>query len=189
MGRDDLSWFLQEEAAKELERLGQEQWLTVYGRTDSDNETASRFCALVPLDGIERALTHDSWDFSIGDGAPGLSSSLRTDPPEVTYHRYGRDDALEPLVLRRSFNGIRPKTTELSEEFRLFHGLYHDRHNDRFIAFDDSGEEEVVAAFQDGNLRVKSRRIRQFLAVKKMALLSFFEFTRFSDLPRGSRCG
>ena len=49
------------------------------------------------------------------------------------YLRYRVDNGVEPLIIGRSFHRVRDDYREISEEFRLFHDLYHDRKTDQYI--------------------------------------------------------
>jgi hypothetical protein len=167
--------FLQLDAREAIERIGSEPWLTVYSDQQEGVARVTYFCALVPESRLERALADESWDLSIGDGEPGFVRRHASGKPVTTYHRFGSDDGIEPLVFNRHFHGIKPEYLELSEEFRHFHGLYHDQHNNRYIRILDSGEEEVVAEVTEPSVRIRTRALRQFLAAKGMHLLLFFD--------------
>lgn len=45
---------------------------------------------------------------------------------EFQYDVHGNDHGYQPIVLERSFYGMKPQHKEISEEFRLFHNLYFD---------------------------------------------------------------
>lgn len=70
---------------------------------------------------------------------------------------------------------------EVSEEFRYYFNLYEDRRNKKFILIDDNGDDEEVILMYDKEIKIKSRLIKEFLAVKKMCLALFFDFNRFSE--------
>ena len=97
------------------------------------------------------------------------------------YLRFGNEDGIEPLVICRAFHGFKEDYLEISEEFRLFHNLYHDRKQDRYIKFDDSGNEEVVAIVKPKSAEIRMKEIRQFLAVKGMYLSIQFDITVSSN--------
>jgi hypothetical protein len=52
---------------------------------------------------------------------------------------------------------------EISEEFRLFHNLYHDKTHDKYIAIDDNGDEQDVIICQEKCIKVKLKYLKQFL--------------------------
>ena len=44
--------------------------------------------------------------------------------------------------------GREARYSEISEEFRLFHNLYHDSEKDEYIKIDDEGNEHLVAVVE-----------------------------------------
>ena len=149
--------------------------ITVYRSDSGDHFHRNIFCALIPSDQIERALSRSSWDLSHGGGAPGTSEKLIDGEWRVEYLRYGNDRGVEPLVIDREFHGIRKDYKEISEEFRLFHNLYHDRNSDEYLKFDDAGNETRVAVVKPNCVQIRLKEIRQFLAVKEMHLSIQFD--------------
>ena len=99
------------------------------------------------------------------------------------YLSYDFRDAIEPLVITRGTSLNRKTnlraakghlTREISEEFRLFHNLYHDRENDEYLKIDDEGNEELVATVEPHCVRIQAQgAIRQFLTVKEMHVYQF----------------
>lgn len=107
---------------------------------------------------------------------------------EVRYFRWGVDEDMygsEPLIIKRRFGGMRENNIEISEEFRLFHNLHHDRKTDTYIKIDDAGNEETVAIVKPGEVQIRLKEIRQFLAVKEMYLSILFEFNEYSKYSLG----
>ena len=98
---------------------------------------------IVPSAKIEDSLAAIEWDLNTGRGVPGSVEYYETSNRRVEYLRFGNDSGIEPLVIEREFHGIRPDYEEISEEFRLFHELYHDRKEDRYYKIDDAGNEEA----------------------------------------------
>lgn len=120
------------------------------------------YCALIPSHQVEQALSKSSWDLML-------------------YHHEG-DNGIKPLVINREFNesqtnyGERTNYSEISEEFRLFHNLYYDKENDKYIKIDDEGNEHIVAVVEPDCIQIKLQEIRQFLAIKEMYLSIQFSF-------------
>ena len=135
------------------------------------------YCALIPSIQVERALSKSSWDLQFYEGVPCV---VGVSP--FQYLRYGDDNGIEPLVVNRDFNesqtnyGKRARYSEISEEFRLFHNLYHDSEKDEYIKIDDEGNEHLVAVVEPDCIQIKLLEIRQFLAVKRMHLSIQFSF-------------
>jgi hypothetical protein len=102
----------------------------------------------------------------------------------ASYHRFGDDDGVEPLVILRDFHGVLPSFLELSEEYRHFHNLFFKEAENIFVKIDDDGDEEVVGRLFDRKVELRLREIRQFLAIKEMHLGVFFEITRYSKIEK-----
>jgi hypothetical protein len=96
--------------------------------------------------------------------------------------RFGNNDGLEPLVIFRSFGGLKEPCLEISEEFRYYFNLYNDFERKILIRFDTDGEEEIVAKYSANQIQIKLDYIKKFLSVKVMSLALFFEIKRFSLL-------
>ncbi len=86
------------------------------------------------------------------------------------------------MVICRDFHGLKETYNEILEEFRHFHNLYHDRRNDQYIKFADSGNEKVIIKVTPDAVTVRLKEIRQFLAIKEMHLAIFFDIDEFSVL-------
>jgi hypothetical protein len=139
------------------------------------------YCALIPSDRITETLAEPTWDLMNGGGLPGATVYWDDDGNEqVEYLRYG-DLYVEPLVIDREFHGIREDYKEISEEFRLFHHLYHDRKLDHYLKIDEDGNEFLVATVESNRIRIQLKEIRQFLAIKEMYLAIQFDCTEYSE--------
>ena len=137
---------------------------------------------LVPSCNAAQAIESPGW-LSVSR-APGPVSRWDDGEEHVSYHRFGNDDGFEPLVLVRDFNQLKGLYLEVSEEFRLFHNLYHDRERNAYVKVDDSGQETVVVKV-DPRRRVTFRvlELRQYLAIREMHLLVQFDFHESSAYP------
>jgi hypothetical protein len=149
--------------------------VTVYLSDSEDPHDYGIYCALIPSDQIEGALSSPSWDLSHGEGMPGDVVYYEGEERRVEYLRYGNDDRIEPLVIDRGFYGMRDDYKEICEEFRLFHRLYHDRKQDQYIKIDDDGSEYLVAVVEPNRVQIRLKEIRQFLAIKDMYLSIQFD--------------
>ena len=178
----------------ELERLSQAKKLaqisrkldlmeliTVHLSDHSGDHMHGLFSAFVPSTKIEDRLAAIEWDLNTGRGVPGSVEYYENGNPRVEYLRFGNDSGIEPLVIEREFHGIRPDYEEISEEFRLFHELYHDRKEDRYYKIDDAGNEEVIAIVEPSSIRIRLKEIRQFMAVKEMHLAIYFQCVEYSS--------
>lgn len=127
-----------------VNRVGKEPWITVYAPFDGQSETGHFFCALIPNEQVDDVLTRPGWDLSIGDGLPDCHVVYEDGIAMTEYHHFSEPGAIQPLVLVRNFHGVKPSYVEILEEFRLFHNLFHDTRNNKFIKIDDHGEEEEI---------------------------------------------
>jgi len=179
--RSELEGLSQGKLLAEFTReLGLQELITVYLSDGGKDHTRSLYCALVQSDKIENTIATLTWDLFYGNGIPGAVEYYENGKPRVEYLRFGNDCGLEPLIIGREFHGIRPNYLEISEEFRLFHGLYHDRKEDRYYKINDAGNEELVVIVEPRQIKIRLKEIRQFLAVKEMHLAIFFDSRVYS---------
>jgi hypothetical protein len=176
--RDDAAWLRLDDLWHYAEhRLGTEDWITLYSyEDDTEDSRETIFCALVSPDHLDKSLADTNWDLLPGDGGPHLQGSGED---SYRYVRIG-EEPVEPFVLRRHFPGPRPSYCELSEEFRLFHTLYEDKKTGEFFQYDEAGDEVVVARITADTVKVRLRYLKEYLAVRDMCLVIFFEYARFS---------
>lgn len=160
------------------------EFVTVYESKNNDMTRWGTYCALIPSDAVEEGLKDKSWDLCHESGRPGFVTTYTEKGEwEHSYHRYGGKDGAEPFVIERWFNEPRENYVELSEEFRLFHHLYHDRAADQYFATDEDGEETLVAVVTPSLVRVRMREIQQYLTAKDMHLAIQFDIRENSRTP------
>ncbi|MDE2775086.1 MAG: hypothetical protein OXI77_04000 [Chloroflexota bacterium] len=168
---------------KVIPNLGGSQWIRVYqpGRTGLP-EQVGFFCGLIPNANVLTSLQTYEWDVYIGEGVPGFMQSFdETGNCQTLYDRYGHlKHSIEPLVIVRSFHGLRPDEIEIAEEFRFFHNLFLDHDNKTYVKYDESGDIIPVVRMSDNFVDIRRKYIRQFLAVKEMTLVLYFERMYFS---------
>lgn len=170
----------QSETLRELLRqIGPAEMVTVYSTTYPDGGHRAIYCVLIPNDKIHDALLRTAWDLQHGQGLPDSTGTWKF-PETLKYLRFGNGDGIEPLVVDRSFSGSRGGYVEISEEFRLFHNLYHDRQRDEYIKTDDNGSAIVVAAVEPKLVKIRMKELRQFLAIKEMHLSIQFDCAVYS---------
>jgi hypothetical protein len=170
----------------ELDRIGAEDWLTLYLFETSDSGSKYYFCALAPESHIEAAMAHDSSDLMTDHGFPGFSQTYDGRGGTVTTYERSTSAPIEPLLYIRHFHGLKPTQIDLSEEFRLFHNLYHDRQNDRYVHVDERGEDEIAIEVTPNQVRAKTRYVRQYLAARQLYLLIFFDHRADAEIELAS---
>jgi hypothetical protein len=162
-----------------IAKLGKGEWTTVYSSRDSLDGVAI-YSALMKTTLVKKALERPSWDLSIGDGAPGIESSYRAGRERTRYVRTS-DSGIEPLILKRSFHDIRLGYWEVAEDFRLYFNLYEDKQSRKLLRIDENGDEHEVVLMKDGEIKIKTYLIRQYLNIRKMKLAIFFDYNRLSS--------
>lgn len=176
LGQDDpLIWIGQADNINDIDNLGTGEWTTLYEFKNDKTGSRCFYSALLPTTGVSKALEHDSWDLRIGDGQPGFTRYYNDGNDLVKYERFVGGH-VEPIVYSRNFHGIKPEQFDLSEEFRLYHNLYHDRSNDRYIHIDDRDDETVaVEVSSSSRIRAKTYLLRQYMAARQLALAIYFD--------------
>lgn len=172
----------QRETLQDLLRpIGPTEMVTVYSTTFDNDDRHAIYCALIPSEKIGEVLSKSSWDLSHGQGLPGSDGNYKY-PETLAYLRFGNSDGIEPLVIDRQFHSVRDDYVEISEEFRLFHNLYHDRQRNEYIKVDDSGNKILVAVVKPKLVKIRAKELRQFLAIKEMHLSIQFECVVYSTI-------
>lgn len=180
---------LKEELLRDKKDFKEE--LTVFKRCRREGEDYSEeitvSCGLLPNDKhiIKQVLSHFDWDINLDYGYPSFCLKFG----KIHYERYNgyREDLpFEPLVIYRTFHGCREDYVELSEEFRLYHRLYHDIRRNELIRISKSGDEDIVARIEKTNncicVKVKIGYLRDFLSAKSMVLVRFHEHYRYLNI-------
>ncbi len=167
---------LQQDNKELVARLGTEKWLVFPTSQDNEDNLTTFRWALLPLTSLET--TQQEIDFWSESGMPGCTRYGSGDDARTVYHRFGNDEGIEPLLIRREFHDLREGHTEISEEFRLFHNLYFDRKAGKYLKFDPRGEVEEVIVIEGETTKIRLKHIRQFLAVKEMMLVVYFNIIR-----------
>ncbi len=185
VNQSEIDRLLQKEwRERVIPNIGTSQWIRVYESSPFDvQEQVGIFCGLVPNKNLQLVLDSYNWDMEIGDSAPSFLQ-VRDQNSEGTTLEYSRnghhDHGIEPLVIVRNYQGLRPASIEVIEEFRLFHNLYFDSRGSIFVKFDDSGDEVPVIKLSDDLVEISRKHLRQFLAAKHMSLVVYFEHMYYS---------
>lgn len=167
---------------KRLDKIGTENWITVYHSVRTDNEDSVFYSALIPNDRVPQSLGNTEWDYQISRGQPSCVVWYENGLEQERYEHFSQPGKVQPLVLVRNTPRTRDSYTEILEEFRLFHDLFYDHNNQVFIKYTEDGYEDEVIRVKPKHISVRLKEIRQFLAFKEMHLAIFFDITRFSEL-------
>ena len=178
----DRARLLQEKILEYLRRaLKATDMVTVYRSIKNGPSSQFIYCALIPSVQVERALSILSWDLKVDLGMPTAVEGYRDGREQTEYLRYGDENGLEPLVIKRSFCELRDDYLEVSEEFRLFHNLYHNRKTDEYFKFDDDGNEDTVISVKPDCIQIRLKELRQFLAIKEMYLWIQHDYLEYAE--------
>lgn len=180
-----LDYLLQTDVLENIiPNTGKGMWITLYQNETDNSGKSALWCALLDDDAAEQALESPSWDLFIGDGRPSFSQQgWGGEDSEVRYHPHGGEKGIRYLVRCRNFLNAYSPYCELDQEFRLYHNLAHDYHNNRYLAFDDSGREIEVAKIISKNVEVQLKYLRQFQAGVGLHLAIYGESVRYSNVP------
>lgn len=186
---DEIEFLKFEDWRKEISRSHlTDAWLPLYYFKEGERESYATFCALMPnkKDLIKRVLMSPYWEISFDFGSPGFWREGAKGAIYYERFRYSCNEIFfEPLIICRSFHELYENSVELSEEFRLYHNLYHDKNKDDFIFIDNTGEEDVAAKIEkindDFKVCIKTKYLRDFLAAKNMVLIRFHDHIRSSE--------
>ncbi|HTK30719.1 MAG TPA: hypothetical protein VL332_02060 [Candidatus Saccharimonadaceae bacterium] len=182
MDREEVLQFVAQEDVRGLAFRTQfgAEWVTVEASIKRASEDVGIGAALLPAREVERALRKADWDQLQGSFAPGHVTHYAPGREEVTtYHRLGDDDGIEPLIVHRSFHGVRPNSMELCEEFRLFHNLFFESARSEFVRFADNGDEEVVVRMKGDRVEVRRDELLQYVSAKEMVLVLCIDRFRY----------
>lgn len=175
---NELDQILQRDVRRDvIPDIGKGRWVTVY---DNLGPASGVFSSLVPDAAVTKVLSNVAWDICKGDGGHEVSMD---DGVGHKYRRLSGAFGVEPLVWLRSYDDIRPSELELSEEYRLFHNLFHDKARSEFIKIGDDGKEEVVGRIKGMRCELQLHAVRQYIAIRQMHLSVYFQFYRISTLP------
>jgi len=162
--------------------LESENWTLVYHSFRDVRQNGAFFSALAPNEKVPSILQKESWDVSIGGGSPSVWVSNKDGEEVSEYHNYTEAGQIQPIVLVRSFHKIRPSYFEIQEEFRLFHNLYYDKAKNKYIKIDEDGNEEDIVLVEDKTVRIRTRALREYAAIKDMSIAFFVDSVRYSPI-------
>ena len=185
----DRKKLLQEQRREEIRREPRPHDLITVHKPINDGTPIDHFiyCVLIPKDLANKILCEtnfsDDPEIFTGETPDAIDYGTQNNKRQIKYLRYGeyaQEIGSEPLIISRDFGGIKTPYDEISEEFRHFHNLYHNRETDEYIKIDDAGNEERIALVKPDEVKIRLKEIRQFLAVKEMYLSILFEFNEYS---------
>lgn len=159
-----------------IPKIGNEDWTIIYSEEKSNEHTYYNYAFLIPETAQLSVLQHESWDFQINSGMPSIN---RYSDKEDKYSRFNNDEGYEPIITKLFYNNIVPSKIELSEEFRHYLNLYFNPKTSHYVRVDEESEEIDIVFFSENQIKVKTRYLKEFLAVKNMSLVVCFDYFHF----------
>jgi hypothetical protein len=159
-----------------------ENWTIVYDKLKNERMNIGFFSAFIPNDLVSSALQDANWDISIGAGGPEVCISYKNGSEVREYSYYAEKRQIQPIVLVRDFHSIRPSYIEIQEEFRLFHNLYYDSIEAKYIKIQNDGNEEDIIIIEGEAVRIKTRALREYAAIKDASIMLYIDSVRYSPI-------
>lgn len=160
-------------------------WFPAYKHQNNQDQGVTWFSALVPINLIPTLVQNGmSWDIRIGDGSPSVWKYLNEGKESKrVYTPFGNEEGIEPLVLHRNFHGLHERVIEVAQEFRLYHNLYAQPSRNRFLIFNQDGDESEAVRYGEYFVEIRTDLLLRFCAVKQMALAVYVDSSKNSLLP------
>ncbi len=172
---------LQNQLLCNIEKLVNEKWITIFSINEiygvQDDLTYS---GLISDEILSKSRNWNNWEIGIGGGMPGIVEEFNGKEKNWYYSSYYRS-GIEPLLIHRSFSKQKKAYYELTEDFRLYFNLYFDSEKSIYTRILDDGSEETVVKFKSHLVEVNRTLILEYLAVRKLNLVLYFELVRYSD--------
>ncbi len=130
-------------------------------RIKNESETSVLIAAFVPESRVWTVLAKADWGL---DPLHLVPACTKYSNGKIEYFVHGSEEGYQSLVIERDFHGIKRNYEEIAEEFRLFHNLYFDRKNNKYIKAKKDGTEHDVILLEDGNVAIRAVELKQFLA-------------------------
>lgn len=158
-------------------------WFVAYSDKKTVDANISWYSAVVPADRVtDLASGGPAWDVCVGDGTPTISTIFSDAGGKDVYLRWGNNLGIEPLVVYREFHGMRRNFFELSQEFCLFHNLFAEPSKQRFVRFDENGDEHEAARYEDNLFEIRAELVHEFCLAKNMVLARYVDSLRHSKV-------
>ncbi len=153
-------------------------FVPVYGGRKDDKWDIFFQSYLVPADRTEEQLKTDTYD-AYGLLRPGVTVYGAWDSGEAAYYKWGNNESIEPLVIKRDYNDLARDNIEIVEEFRFLFNLYYNSQSKEYV--DLENDTSVVKISDDNLVSIHKRYLKSYLAIKNMALIIHID-SRCTDI-------
>jgi hypothetical protein len=171
-------WFNQDDVRAKFLNHDHEEWMVLYkSYHDQGHVDFGISAALSEVAKREKLLSSPYWSIDLGANAPGFIQTYDGDETTTSYLPSGnKDKGITPLVIIRTYHDAKPREYEILEEFRLYHNLWFDRQNNKYIKILDDGTEEDVIVIHDKSwldteIKVRTKYLKQFQAANQQDLM------------------
>lgn len=157
-------------------------FVPVYGGKKDDKWDIFFQSYLISQDKTGEQLKTDSYD--IGDSLfPGITVYGGWDSGQAVYHKWSNDSNIEPLVIKRNYNGLADDNVEIVEEFRFLFNLYYNSQSKEYIDLEKNIP--VIKITDDNLVSIHKWYLKSYLSVKNMALIMHID-SRCTDITKES---
>ena len=153
-------------------------FVPVYGGRKDDKWDIFFQSYLVPADRTEEQLKTDTYD-AYGLLRPGVTVYGAWDSGEAAYYKWGNNESIEPLVIKRDYNDLARDNIEIVEEFRFLFNLYYNSQSKEYV--DLENDTSVVKISDDNLVSIHKRYLKSYLAIKNIALIIHID-SRCTDI-------
>lgn len=161
----ELQVVLQEKEIDYLKNsMGTEMNVLVYGEYVDGPNDSYVVSYLIPRKNIDAELNN-----SAKSDVP-TSPGFMTINHRTRYVNFSTSGEVEPLVIKRDYNGLAENTIEVVEEFRLLFQLFYDN---KTGCYKDLKSNTNIVIIQQGKVFINQRYLRLYLAAKKKILVVF----------------
>lgn len=159
--------------------LGSEQWVQVAGSKKLNGADAAFWAGLISLEKIDNLFNGVAWDIDNRDGYPGFQYDEGVN--SQYYRNCSEEEGKEALIYERDYYGIKPKTIEISEEFRLINNLYFEKNDSSYYSIKEDGQCDMAVRVEGDSVLIKLAYLTRFIAAKQMALVLFYDIRYILD--------
>ncbi len=159
-----------------------EDWITVYSLSElkGSQNSVGIYSSLVIKSKIAECCRNYNWDIRLGDCIPGTITSFEYGQLKSKYFEVGDKEGFKPLIHHRFWEMKNVIYQEVLQEFILFHNLHFVHKDQKFVCYNEDGEERTVITMINNLVQVRQRELRQYLKYTQQGLLLFFDIFKFS---------